>query len=108
MFKNLLLCGLMMACASGTAMAQPECLLQSQGGYPCDDPDLMHHQDLISHQEMQPTFKQAVETCAARVRRETDEIAGGFTRSEFAAYVEPNGPVDFFGTGGSTSVSTGA
>ena len=98
MFKSLSLGVLMLACASGTAMARPGCLVQSRGGYPCADPDLMHHQDLISHRAMQPTFKQAVETCAARVRKETDESAGEFHRSEFAAYVEPNGTVDFFGT----------
>jgi hypothetical protein len=99
MFKNLSLGVLLMACASWTAMARPECFLQSKGGYPCEDPDLIHHQGLIPHRAMQPTFKQAVETCAARVREETDDSAGGFSRSEFAAYVEPNGTVDFFGTG---------
>ncbi len=98
MFKNLSLGVLLMACASGTAMALPECFPQSKGGYACDDPALIHHQDLLPHKETQPTFKQAVATCAAIVRKETDDSAGGFSRSEFAAYVEPNGTVDFFGT----------
>ena len=98
MFMRLSLGVLLMACASGTAMARPGCLVQSRSGYACDD--LIHHQNLLSRQEMQPTFKQAVETCAARVRKETNESAGGFNRSEFAVYVEPNGTVNFFGTEG--------
>ena len=98
MFKHLSLAVLLVACASGTAIARPECLPQSKGGYACSDPDLLHHQDLIAHQAMQLTFTQAVETCVARVRKETDESAGGFKSSEFAAYVEPDGTVDFFGT----------
>jgi hypothetical protein len=98
MFKYLTLGVLMVACTAGTAMARPECLRQSQGGFACEDSALIHHQGLIPYQAMQPTFKQAVETCTAIVRKGIDDRAGGFKSSEFAAYVEPNGTVDFFGT----------
>jgi hypothetical protein len=89
-FRNLTIGMIIIGCVFETAIAQAACVFLPGGDY------VYAGDNQKTSQEMQ--LKQVVETCAAIVRKETNDKAGGFNVSQFDAYVEPDGTVNFFGT----------